>query len=108
MYICFVHTSNTFKHAYILVYNDNNPPLAIDDINDTYVNEDASGNVGTNDIEPEGDPVTYTLISGSLSDGSLVFNPDGTYTFTPPTDEIGTYTFEYSLFKRRIVIYRIR
>ncbi|NKQ38828.1 MAG: tandem-95 repeat protein, partial [Methanosarcinales archaeon] len=81
--------------VYILIYNDNKPPFAINDINLTYINEDVSGNVGTNDIEPEGDPVIYGIIPGSLSDGTIGFNSDGTYIYTPPTGATGNFTFEY-------------
>jgi len=48
-----------------------------------------------NDIEPEADPVIYVMVPGSLTDGTIVFNLDGTYTFTPPTDATGDFTFEY-------------
>ena len=81
--------------VYLLIYNTNLPPLAIDDINNTYINVATTGNVGTNDLEPENDVLTFAEVQGSLTGGTLVFNTDGTYTFTPPLDGIGTYTFEY-------------
>lgn len=43
-------------------------------------------------IDPEGDRIVYRLIRGPES-GSVVINPDGTYTYTPGTDFNGVATF---------------
>ncbi|PVW16333.1 DUF7507 domain-containing protein [Marixanthomonas spongiae] len=75
-----------------------NEILAIDDINDTFVNLPVNGDVSTNDLNPDGPTgtETFTLVSGP-SNGSLTFNPDGTYTYTPATDYVGEDTFEYQV-----------
>ncbi len=82
--------------AYILVYSDNQPPLAVDDINTTFENIPVNGDVSTNDVDPNlGDVLTFTLLVDSNLDGTLVFNPNGTYTFNPTTDFVGVTEFSY-------------
>ncbi|MCT8338426.1 Ig-like domain-containing protein, partial [Flavobacteriaceae bacterium TK19130] len=83
----------------ILVGTIGNEILAIDDINDTFVNLPVSGNVSTNDINADGPAGTeiFTLVSGPTNGGTLVFNPDGTYTYTPATDYTGQDTFVYEV-----------
>ncbi|MEL6813113.1 MAG: Ig-like domain-containing protein, partial [Bacteroidota bacterium] len=76
-----------------------NDILAIDDINDTFINLPVSGDVSTNDINGDGPAGTevFTLVSGPTAGGTLVFNPDGTYTYTPPVDFVGEDTFIYQI-----------
>ncbi|MAP80321.1 MAG: hypothetical protein CL526_04440, partial [Aequorivita sp.] len=61
--------------------------LAVDDINDTFINLPVSGDVSTNDINTDGPAGTevFTLVSGPAN-GTVVFNADGTYTYTPGVD----------------------
>ncbi|MFK8299366.1 hypothetical protein ACI762_01410, partial [Capnocytophaga canimorsus] len=57
-----------------------NTVLAISDINNTYLNTSVSGNVSTNDEDPQGDALEFSLLTASNDQGhSLVFNSDGTY-----------------------------
>ncbi|MCB9185743.1 MAG: tandem-95 repeat protein [Flavobacteriales bacterium] len=82
--------------CYITVYPDNNPPVATDDINSTLVGVPVSGNVTTNDWDPDGDDLTVTttpLIGPS--NGSVVLNPDGSYTYTPTPGFDGEDSFTY-------------
>jgi len=87
----------------------NDPPVAVDDVVTTQLNEPVSGNVLDNDSDVDGDllnvvefevgGVTYpagdtATIAGV---GTLVINPDGSFTFTPQTGYSGpvpavTYT----------------
>ena len=57
-------------------------------------NEDTTlpGTVSAGDTEA--DPLTYHLV-GDVSHGSLTFNPDGSYTYTPEADFFGTDSFIY-------------
>ena len=80
----------------ITVYPDNNPPVAVNDINGTLVNTPVDGNVITNDYDPDGDNITVTLLS-TPPNGSVTLNPDGTYTYTPNTDFDGEDVFTYVL-----------
>ena len=85
--------------VFILVGIIGNEILAIDDINDTFVNTSVSGDVGTNDDNLDGPAGTevFTLISGPINGGTLVFNANGTYTYTPATDYIGEDSFVYQI-----------
>lgn len=85
--------------VYILIQNPGNqPPLARNDINNTLVDTPVSGDVSTNDREPDGDAVTFTQIS-SPSNGTIAsFDPNtGIYTYTPNSGFIGTDVFTYSI-----------
>lgn len=84
--------------AYITVYPDNNPPVAVNDFNNTLVDVPVSGNVITNDWDPDGDnlTVTTTPVSGP-SNGSVTLNPDGSYTYTPNPGFEGEDSFVYTV-----------
>ncbi|MFO0941185.1 MAG: Ig-like domain-containing protein [Pirellulales bacterium] len=80
------------------VVNSNNPPVSQ---NDTFfVQEDtvktvvAPGVLG-NDSDPESNTLTATLNSGP-SNGSLVFNPDGSFVYTPNLNFSGNDSFTYT------------
>lgn len=76
------------------VANVNRPPVANAD---TFtVNEDAvlNGNVLTNDSDPDGNALTATLVS-DVTRGALVFNQNGTFTYTPAAGINGTDSFSY-------------
>lgn len=47
-----------------------------------------------NDSDPESDPMTATVLSGP-SNGSLTFNSDGTFTYTPNANFAGSDSFTY-------------
>ena len=75
------------------------PPQLEDDINNTSVNTPVDGNVLTNDSSEPGDdlsvadgngaPLTEPTQFTTSAGGTLLINPDGTYTYTPPTDFVG-------------------
>ncbi len=84
--------------AYILVLPDNKPPVAQDDVNSTPVDTPVDGDVVTNDKDPDGGPLTVTTTPVSGPDnGTVMLNPDGTYTYTPDPGFTGTDTFEYEV-----------
>jgi gliding motility-associated-like protein len=84
--------------VYIIVIDDNNPPIAINDVNHTFNGIPVSGNVGTNDIELDFDPVTFNIVTDvNLNSGTLVLNANGTYTFIPEAGFTGTAVFTYSI-----------
>ena len=73
-----------------------NTTHAINDINNTYVDTPVSGNVLTNDFDLEGN--TQTVSSNTNpTNGTVVVNADGTYTYTPNTDFVGTDSFTYTV-----------
>ncbi|MDO6590181.1 MULTISPECIES: DUF7507 domain-containing protein [Rhodobacterales] len=81
----------------------NLPPLAFDDDYTTPVNVDVVDNVITNndngiDNDPEGGAVTLnTTPVTDPANGTVVLNPDGSFTYTPDENFIGTDTFVYEI-----------
>jgi hypothetical protein len=75
----------------------NLPPVAVDDANMTTKNVTVTGNVSTNDTDPNmGQTKTYSLIS-TTPNGNLTINANGTYTYVPNTDFVGTDVFKYKI-----------
>ena len=71
--------------------------IAVDDINSTLKNTPVSGSVATNDVS-SGGPMSFTLLTTTPNTaGLLVFNPDGTYTFTPITGFVGKTQATYKV-----------
>jgi Big-like domain-containing protein/Ig-like domain-containing protein len=71
--------------------------------NDTYTTkEDAplrvrpSASILNNDVDADGDALTPELVSDAVR-GSLSFNPDGSFTYTPNSDFFGSDSFTYRL-----------
>lgn len=75
----------------------NDPPEALDDSYSMDINGvlsvPASG-VLANDTDANGDQLTAVLSSG-VSNGGLLLNADGSFTYTPNTSWFGTETFRY-------------
>ncbi len=74
-------------------------PVAVNDSQST--SEDQTLNVGApgvlaNDSDPDGDTMTATKLTDP-SNGSVVVNPDGSFTYTPNLDFFGTDTFTYEV-----------
>jgi hypothetical protein len=74
-------------------------PVAKNDVNTTFKNTAVPGNVITNDIDPDGHPLTVTAQpSGtSTNGGTFVLNTNGTYTYTPANGFTGEDTFTYQV-----------
>ena len=85
----------------VTVLNDNaqNTISATDDYLEITVGAaTATGNVLTNDIDPEGNPLVVTAETvADPNAGSVVFNTDGTYTFTPTPNYTGPGEFAYTV-----------
>ena len=73
-------------------------PVANDDVYSTSKNTeltiDAPG-VLENDTDPNGDPLTVVSYDASSTEGTVVVNPDGSFTFIPAIDSLNTDTFTY-------------
>jgi gliding motility-associated-like protein len=78
----------------INVFPVNTAPIAVDDNVNVTINETYNGDASFNDIETDGDIVTYSLLD-NVSNGTLTINADGTYTYTPNTDYLGSDNFTY-------------
>jgi large repetitive protein len=85
----------------ILTFNigsTNDKPVATNDINTTLKNTPVSGNVKTNDTDPN----NHTLTVNSTpvvapTNGTIVLNPNGTYTYAPNPTFVGTETIKYQI-----------
>ncbi len=76
----------------------NSPPIAGDDSTSTSQNNPVTFPFLSNDTDPDGDTVLIdSFDSNSTNGGSVSLNNDGTFTYTPPTDFIGTDTFTYTV-----------
>ena len=94
---------NAFDILITNIDDDNAPPTALQDLYATIwrspitVNE--SSGVLNNDSDTEDDPLTAELVLGpSVEDGTLIFNDDGSFTFTPAETISGNATFTYRAF----------
>lgn len=82
----------------VLKVKANNSTLANNDEVTTEKNVSVDGNVLENDTDPEGDVQTIDTTPVSYpTNGTLVLNPNGTFTYTPVTDYVGTDSFEYKV-----------
>ncbi len=60
----------------------NDAPAAVDDVVAVNEGQPATGNVLTNDSDPEGNGLTASLVTAPVN-GTVVLNADGSFTFTP-------------------------
>ncbi len=72
----------------------NSRPTPVDDSFVGAEDTPISGNVVANDLDPDGDALVVTL-ADDADKGSLVLNPDGTFTYTPDINTNGTDSFAY-------------
>ncbi|MFN3857820.1 MAG: Ig-like domain-containing protein [Caulobacter sp.] len=77
----------------ITVNPENDAPVADDSSNSGDEDTDIVGTVTATDVD--GPDVTYSLDTGP-SNGSVVVNADGTYTYTPDADFYGTDSFTFT------------
>lgn len=74
-----------------------NNTLAADDFVHTSVNTAVSGNVKTNDTDPEGNTQTVAAQNVTIpGKGTFVLNADGSFTFTPENGFSGPVSFVYT------------
>ncbi|MEG4204350.1 DUF4347 domain-containing protein, partial [Microcoleus sp. Pol7_A1] len=87
--------SSTFTLGPISV---NNFPVAVDDpysvLHDKVLSQFPG--VLSNDTDANSDPLSANLVTGPTK-GTIVFNPDGNFTYTPSPGFVGTDTFTYSV-----------
>ena len=81
-----------------IVGSTNDKPVATNDINNTLKNVPVSGNVKTNDSDPNNHVLTVnsTPVLAPVN-GTIVLNPNGTYTYTPNPTFVGTETIKYQV-----------
>ncbi len=69
------------------------PPVCSDDAGSTAEDVPLSDAVTCTDVD--GDTLTYAAVTGPTN-GDLVFNPDGTFTYTPDPDFTGVDSFTFN------------
>jgi large repetitive protein len=74
----------------------NDPPIAVDDVFVTDEDVPLIASVAGNDNPTDGPQAIYTVVSGP-SNGTLLLNPDGSFTYTPNPNYFGSDQFVYSL-----------
>jgi hypothetical protein len=75
---------------------DDGPPDAVDDAFATNEDVALSGTVGANDLNLVDTPITFAL-GQNVANGTLAFNTDGSFTYTPNANFSGTDTFTYTV-----------
>jgi VCBS repeat-containing protein len=87
----------------LTIVTPNSPPVGVDDAFTTDEDLSFTAVLGVddlllNDSDPDGDPLTVnaTPFSGPTN-GTLVLNSDGTFTYTPDADFNGTDSFVYEV-----------
>jgi VCBS repeat-containing protein len=95
-----IHGATSIASVYITVNSVPDIPEALDD---NYVTDedialvnDAATGVLANDYDGDGDVLTASLVSGTLH-GSLMFNGDGSFTYTPDPNWFGIDSFTYEV-----------
>jgi gliding motility-associated-like protein len=86
--------SNTENDPTVTAVND--VPIAINDEIELPLDQILYGYVGDNDKLSQDGGNTWTLVKQPTK-GTLMFNPDGSYTYTPLPDFSGSDTFTYKL-----------
>jgi hypothetical protein len=75
----------------------NRAPVAVNDTLDGSGGQPVTGNVMINDSDPDGESIRSSIVAPS-TDGTVVLNSDGSFTFTPNPGFSGlTTTFTYQL-----------
>ncbi|WP_223652267.1 beta strand repeat-containing protein [Hymenobacter psoromatis] len=91
-------TSNTATYT-IPVTNSNNAYVANDDGLDVPKNTATNGNVLLNDTQPANATTNFTVtqVGTGPSHGTVTLNADGSYTYTPSTNYLGSDSFQYQV-----------
>ena len=88
----------TPQAATVTIFVGNNPPQPGNDTYTTNFGSEFSGNVLANDTDPDiQDTLSVVLDGVSPQHGTLVLNPDGTFTYTPEPGYTGEDSFAYLL-----------
>ncbi len=84
--------------VYISVTTSNTPPLAQDNSYQVNAGDNLTGDLLTNDLDPDGDNLTANttpIVAPTL--GTLTLNADGTFSYLPNASANGTDTFIYEV-----------
>ena len=74
----------------------NNAPNAVNDTFQTANATALTGTVATNDSDPDGNPLVYSVVTNPAH-GTLILNANGTFTYTPSGAYYGADSFVYQV-----------
>ncbi|MBC8005862.1 MAG: tandem-95 repeat protein, partial [Verrucomicrobia bacterium] len=94
--ICSLEGNCSEATVTIAIKNSNDMPLAKDDTHTIQLDLVLQGDVAENDII-SGDGGNVWTIMDLPAHGTISFHPDGTYTYTPNADFLGSDSFKYKL-----------
>lgn len=86
----------TPAQATVTITMTNTAPALADDAATTHIGTPVAGNVLTNDIDADGDPLTSSLLSGPANASEFQLKADGSFSYTPAEGFVGTDSFTYS------------
>ncbi|MHB0936827.1 MAG: Ig-like domain-containing protein [Armatimonadota bacterium] len=91
--------SKTSEPATVTLHiaNTNSAPVAVDDSYTAFAGAEVAVNapgVLANDSDPDGDELTTTLVS-EPQHGTVLFNADGSFTYTPDSSDVTQDSFTY-------------
>ena len=93
-----VPQQSTSQNITVTITNINEVPLAVNDAyqteEDTELNVNTADGVLSNDTDEEGSALTASMQT-SVSHGSLTFNEDGSFTYSPAANYTGADAFTY-------------
>lgn len=82
----------------VTVNDVNNPPSADNDVYVVVTGNTLNGNVLSDDSDPDGDPLTASLVTGPAHASSFVLNADGSFSYTPESGYTGDDSFTYAAY----------
>jgi Ca2+-binding RTX toxin-like protein len=90
-----VDLSKSNTDAFIAGYGNDDPVTAPKTV---AANEDATLSSFVEASDPDGDALTYSVApSGTTTNGTLQFNADGSFVYTPNADFVGSDSFTYTV-----------
>jgi hypothetical protein len=92
----FYYTGNGKENG-VHFWDGNDFPIAQNDINTTLKNIAVTGNVSLNDYDLEGGVLKVVTTPINPTNGTVMINDLGQYTFTPDSGFIGEASFEYKI-----------
>jgi gliding motility-associated-like protein len=75
----------------------NNPPVATDDNYTGKKDKQVTGNILSNDYDPDGNTISLDQVGVKPIHGTVTVNPDGTFTYVPNAGYVGTDNFTYTI-----------
>jgi len=94
--LCDIDVDCSTATVLITIQPVNDVPLAVNDLYTMQPNTSITKDAATNDT-PSGDGGNVWTKTSSPSSGTVVFNADGTFTYTPTTNFTGTVSFTYKV-----------